>query len=165
MYRTLIIIVFIVFGCDTLEKKQKVNIDSNIKRVDTSLNKNKTPKANTEVFNSNKNKEFRKEFWGNGQLASEGYYVNGKANGLMKWYHEKGHLAGIGPMKEGKRDGFWKVYTIEDGKLGAVGNFIEGNEVGLYHENGKIWKERNWYNSVIISEKCWDNKGNIIQCK
>ncbi|RBW57150.1 hypothetical protein DS884_11225 [Tenacibaculum sp. E3R01] len=80
------------------------------------------------AFINNKKEGLHKEWSNNGTLVLEGYYKNGLANGLMKWYHEKGYLAGVGLMKNGLRHGIWKVYAIEDGKLTAKVQFKEGKQ-------------------------------------
>ncbi len=137
----------------------------------SSCKKDKKTEINSTVQNSflqEKKKEIKKKWWDNGAIASEGIYIDGKANGFMKWYHESGFLAGEGLMKNDKRDGWWKVYDIEDGKLGAEGNFKEGSKHGkwkLYHTNGAIWKDQFWENNILINNKCWNENGNEITCK
>jgi hypothetical protein len=31
--------------------------------------------------------------------------------------------------------------------------------------NGSLWYERNYKDGELISEKCWDEDGNNIECK
>ncbi len=102
------------------------------------------------------NQEIKKEYWDNGNLASDGIYVNGKANGYMKWYHENGNLAGEGGMINDKRDGLWKVYESEFETLSTEGYFKDGIKHGtwtLFHQNGSIWKEQIWESNQLIHEK------------
>ena len=51
-----------------------------------------------------------KGYYENGNLFSEGSFLNGKQNG--KWYelHENGQLKRIGNQSDGKRNGVWKSY-------------------------------------------------------
>ncbi|CAL2061650.1 hypothetical protein [Tenacibaculum sp. 190524A05c] len=101
-------------------------------------------------------KEIKKDFWENGELASEGIYINGKANGQMKWFHDNGFLAGEGPMKNDKRNGLWKVYNRENGKLSAEGSFKDDLKHGkwkIFHENGTLWKEQFWDFNKLITEQ------------
>lgn len=108
-----------------------------------------------------------KEWFENGILSLEGYYENNLANGEMKWYHEKGHLAATEQMKNNIRTGLWKIYDIEDGKIGAEGEFENGKEIGVwksFHENGKVSRENIWENRQVISSKCWDENGTEIEC-
>ncbi len=111
-----------------------------------------------------------KEWQDNGLLLLEGFYANGKANGLMKWFHERGHLAGEGNMKEGIRYGKWIICDVEENGFCIEAFFKEGKRDGVWtirHEQArdKIWKEETYKNDKLISEKCWDVKGNVIECE
>ncbi|MFZ1749465.1 MAG: hypothetical protein WAU01_04715, partial [Saprospiraceae bacterium] len=75
---------------ETFESQIKTD-DSN-SLVDNSIYTDNT------VYNQYKNGKkdgLWKEFDKNSQLISEGNYMNGKANGLMKWYYE-GNLVATG---------------------------------------------------------------------
>jgi ligand-binding sensor domain-containing protein len=106
--------------------------------------------------------------WGtNGILESEGYYRKDKANGLMKWFHEGGHLAGSGDMKEGIREGPWKICDIEPNGFCIGAHFKNGLRDGLWkinHDSGKLWKEQTWKEDKVVVEKCWDEAGEEIAC-
>lgn len=52
-----------------------------------------------------KKEGLHREWSKDGILFLEGYYKNGKAKGWMKWFHEKGHIAGEGNMIDDLRDG------------------------------------------------------------
>lgn len=109
-----------------------------------------------------------KEWWQNGKLWTEVNYSNDKANGYAKWYHENGYLAGEGMIDNGKRNGLWKVYDYENGKLAATGEFKndeKNKNWTLFHENGNKSKEQFWEIGTLISENCWDNSGEKIDCK
>ncbi|WP_075342861.1 toxin-antitoxin system YwqK family antitoxin [Tenacibaculum agarivorans] len=112
--------------------------------------------------------EIRKEYWENDTLASEGIYINGKANGDMKWYHPNGKLAGEGPMVDDKREGLWKVYESEFGKLSAEGYFVKGIKHGtwkIFRENGALWKEQLWEHNTLIKNTGKDNNVNHLHNK
>jgi antitoxin component YwqK of YwqJK toxin-antitoxin module len=49
----------------------------------------------------------------NGQLASEGQYLNGLEDGLWRYYHENGQLAAEGRYEDGFDVGEWKYYVSE----------------------------------------------------
>jgi len=111
-----------------------------------------------------------KEWAADGILLLEGFYEKGKANGLMKWYHEKGHLAGEGKMKDGIRFGTWIICDVEENGFCIEAHFKAGKRDGIWkinHENArdKLWKEQTWKDDKVVSEKCWDEKGNVIECK
>lgn len=115
-----------------------------------------TSQKGTELKPIEISKEIKKDFWENGVLASEGIYINGKANGQMKWFHDNGFLAGEGPMKNDKRNGLWKVYNRENGKLSAEGSFKDDLKHGkwkIFHENGTLWKEQFWKFNKLITEQ------------
>ena len=104
-----------------------------------------------------------------GTLTLEGFYQNGKANGVMKWYHEKGHLAGEGKMVDDKRVGPWKICDIQENGFCIDAHFKNGKRDGtwkIYHENArdKVWKEQEFKEDKMVSEKCWDENGNTITC-
>jgi antitoxin component YwqK of YwqJK toxin-antitoxin module len=50
----------------------------------------------------------------NGNLASEGSYIDGQENGLWRDYHDNGHLAAEGEYLDGVETGEW-VYWSADG--------------------------------------------------
>ncbi|WP_299713222.1 hypothetical protein [uncultured Tenacibaculum sp.] len=138
-----VIFSLVLFSCDT-EKNNKKEVTSDIKQ------------------------EIKKEYWDNGTLAAEGFYVDGKANGLMKWFHPNGKLAGEGPMLNDKREGTWKVYESEFGKLSAEGSFKQGIKHGvwkIFHENGMLWKEQFWENNQLVTNTEWNKNGEIITTK
>jgi antitoxin component YwqK of YwqJK toxin-antitoxin module len=47
----------------------------------------------------------------NGQLASEGQYLNGLEDGLWRYYYENGQLAAEGCYEDGLDAGVWKYYV------------------------------------------------------
>ena len=69
--------------------------------------------------------------------------------GLWKKYHENGELSSEGNYKEGKwiaggvKEGVWKHY----------------------YENGQFRMEENYKEGELISNKCWDEEGNEIDCE
>lgn len=111
-----------------------------------------------------------KEWGNNGILLLEGFYSKDKANGLMKWYHEKGHLAGEGNMIDDIRIGSWKICDIQENGFCIDANFKNGKRDGvwkIYHEHAKdkLWKEETYKDDKFVSEKCWDENSNPIECK
>lgn len=63
------------------------------------------------------------DFYKNGNVGSEGLYVNGLEEGYWKDYHENGNLAAEGNYSKGKETGIWRYYD-EDG------NFEEEEDFG-----------------------------------
>ncbi len=47
----------------------------------------------------------------NGNIASEGNYLNGAEDGLWRDYHDNGVLAAEGHYENGKETGIWKYWN------------------------------------------------------
>ena len=52
----------------------------------------------------------------NGQREYEGEYKNGKPNGLLVYWYEKGNIMRKGTLKDGTPIGRWTIYK-EDGSI------------------------------------------------
>ena len=122
------------------------------------------------IYSSGLKKGIHKEWGTNGILTSEGFYVNGQENGLVTWHHEKGQIAGQGNMKDGIREGRWLICDIEENGFCIEAYFKNGKRDGIWKINHasdptKLWKEQTFKNDKIISEKCWNEDGKVIDCK
>jgi len=109
-----------------------------------------------------------REWWKNGNLWTEGVYKDDISNGWMKWYNEEGILVAEGNMINDKRDGKWRICDFELVKNCIEANFNEGKKTGIWkilHGNGNVWKEQEWDDGNMISQKCWDENGVKIECK
>lgn len=51
------------------------------------------------------------EYHKNGQVISEGNYVNGKEHGLWRDYYENGQLAAEGEYRDGVEAGQWRYWN------------------------------------------------------
>jgi antitoxin component YwqK of YwqJK toxin-antitoxin module len=67
--------------------------------------------------------------YSSGQVASEGWLVNGKPDGYWKNYYENGQLKSEGNRKLFLLDGLWKFYT-EEGTLSLEINYNQGKRQG-----------------------------------
>jgi len=78
-------------------------------------------------------------------MEKEGvYYFESKPyTGIVYGVYENGQLKEEGNCKDGEKDGLWKSY----------------------YENGQLKSHTNWSYGVIVSETCWDQDGNQIECK
>ena len=149
------------------------------------------PEQPSEIINKKEQDGIRKEYYQNGQIKSEGNYINdlkeglhrnweangilaqegnykkGKANGWMKWFHEKGHLAAQGNMVDGLRHGSWKICDVEANGFCIEAHFKMEKRDGIWkikHDNGTVWKEQTWNDDQVVAEKCWDEQGSSISC-
>ena len=90
-----------------------------------------------------------KEYYGSGNLRSEGMYENGLRTGKWKFYYENGNLEQEGKYtKSQKPTGLWKWY-YENGKILREEIFLNGVEEGLlieYSDSGKIITKGEFYN-------------------
>lgn len=111
--------------------------------------------------------DYKKEVNAEGIVISEGYYLDGIANGPMKWYHDKGHLAAEGTMHNGKRTGVWKVYAIDDGVHLADVLFDNDREIGVvnaYYSNGQYKYTHKYEAGELFQKTCYDSLGTVIDC-
>ena len=69
-----------------------------------------------------------RHWYENGQLSSEGDYVDGYAEGRHLSWYENGKLAQDGIYKKGRRDGAFKEYE-EDGSLWRIQTWVQGDLV------------------------------------
>lgn len=49
----------------------------------------------------------------NGQVASEGNYVNGLEDGVWRDFHPNGQVASEGGYRNGKEEGLWRFWDAE----------------------------------------------------
>ncbi|MCB0402675.1 MAG: hypothetical protein KDD41_11365, partial [Flavobacteriales bacterium] len=77
------------------------------------------------TFKSKKNKTKHGHFtyyYENGQLKSEGDFVNNKHEGEWHYYYEHGQLKSKGSYRDGNYEGPWQ-YFFEDGQLKSEGSY------------------------------------------
>ena len=55
-------------------------------------------------------------YYPDGELASEGHYVDGLENGLWRDFHKNGQLAAAGHYQNGEEVGVWEFWN-EDGSV------------------------------------------------
>ena len=89
-------------------------------------------------------------------------------NGIV-YVAQSGKLYAEIEFKDGKRDGIFKGYSIvHPGKLLTEANWKDGREHGTwkdYYENGQLQAEKNYTLGKLISQRCWDEEGNKIECE
>lgn len=81
-----------------------------------------------------------KEFYPNGELKAEGLYIDGKSEGLWTFYHINDGIEARGEYIDGLRTGLWEFFH-KDGKKSAEGKYREGLREGdwtFFHKNGTI---------------------------
>lgn len=105
-------------------------------------------------------------FYETGELKEELNYKNGKKNGLQKEYFENGRIAMLYSFKDGVQEGNVISY-YESGHIEYEGSFKSGEPYGdakFYYSNGKL-KNYNcidFFGGVVYVIK-WDSLGNKVK--
>ena len=109
----------------------------------------------------------------NGQKMSEGNYRNGDKYGKWTYYYEnkqkKKEANSYGTTRNKDHPTMLEKNTLwyKDGQKWQEGNYKNGNEDGLWtiwYENGRKKMEATLKDGELLSEECWDEYGNIIEC-
>lgn len=83
---------------------------------------------------------------GDGSLSKEGFYIDGRQEGLFTSWYENGQLKSELTHKSGKLEGLAREW-YENGQLKSEATYKNGKVQGLsrdWHENGQLWGEGNW---------------------
>lgn len=108
------------------------------------------------------------EVYANGKLWVEAKYKNGRCDGELKEWDQQGRLRLVENYKNGDKDGVQKYYWESSGRLLDESNWKKGKLHGLsrtWHESGQLLIEENYITGRLISEKCWNDNGEKIQCR
>ncbi len=106
------------------------------------------------------------EYSDNGEILNVGITdEKGLKNEYWKFYYSDGNIKSEGNFLENLRNGVWKYY-YPDGKLEQTGSFRNGVEDGKwiwYYPDGSVRREENYYRGREdgLSEE-FDNQGNLI---
>ncbi|MCB0445838.1 MAG: toxin-antitoxin system YwqK family antitoxin [Gelidibacter sp.] len=84
-------------------------------------------------------------YYENGQIAEQTNYVNGKIEGVSKWFSENGVVIKEFNYKNGQLQGVSKYYDSE-GQLLAEGNYNNDQKTGVwkYYEKGVLKEEKDF---------------------
>jgi len=97
-------------------------------------------------FSKETNKKFTgniETYFENGQLRTEGKYVDGKQHGIQKSYFDTGALASEANYVNGKVNGVRKSY-LKDGTLLTEAKYVnnELKEIKKYDKNGNLIEKK-----------------------
>ena len=113
------------------------------------------------VYSDTPNCFIEKNYYDNGQLASETKFMNSTENGESIAYYKDGKLLGKSIYRNGKING--EVIEFHNtGKLMFKGTQIDGNLVGTathYYDNGKPERELYYKDSKVLLVNYWDSSG------
>lgn len=132
--KKLILIMTLGFALNYADEVKIYNFD-NIHRNENGLFVDKqTCKIVNGIIKSYSNQKVNLEFG----------CLNGRENGLMKYYTKTGQLLWEQPYKNGKKEGLYKMYNSKNGNLFMtsrdVNNFSDGNST-IYNDDGtKLWE-------------------------
>jgi len=109
----------------------------------------------------NLNSDARTTYYDNGRIKSQGFYENGKLQGVYTTWYETGQIKEEIQYRDGKRNGLTIDYYPNGVKQREI--MYENNEfvrqsVVTWHDNGKI---RSKY--VKGEQKFWDKKGRQVE--
>ena len=123
-----------------------------------SLNKNEIPKSYQEVSMDH-------SYYQNGNLEYEAEYINGKLDGLSRYWSENGVLISESEYSNGQPHGSWKNYHSNE-KLMNETTYFHGQKHGYekwYYENGQLQSEQKYeYGEAIKDLIRWNPDGSII---
>lgn len=86
-------------------------------------------------------------------------------DGYAVAYYENGKKSSEGMYKEGKKEGEWKFYYEETGKLQEQSNYTNdflNGELQTYYKNGRKRREENFENGISTGGTCFDESGEQI---
>ena len=101
----------------------------------------------------------------------QGYYKEGLRDGLWTYKYYNYSRKRVGYYRNGKKDSLWTYYFKNDKKR-VEGKYSNGVKEGIwkfyyglvpYESPNQIESELIFNNGEIVSEKCWDDKGNQIE--
>ncbi|MCK9203927.1 MAG: hypothetical protein M0P58_05740 [Bacteroidales bacterium] len=95
------------------------------------------PSTEINYFAGKKNGTF-KQYYDNGKIQEESYFINDKKNGVSKWSNKTGHIVAEYNYKNGDFDGSQKTYYDND-TLQSVNNYVNNQLSGVskeYYRNG-----------------------------
>jgi antitoxin component YwqK of YwqJK toxin-antitoxin module len=109
------------------------------------------------------------EKFGIGSIYHEFSYDNGERNGLMKRFYKDRPKRRPTEFnyKYGMLHGSNK-YWFENGNVDIQEEYYFGQLDGLsqrWHENGQLKQESKYNRGILVSKKCWDESGKIIECE
>ena len=97
---------------------------------------------------------YKKIYYLNGQLYSQGEIKNGKEEGFWTYWYDNGKKAREGNFIQGKRDGTHK-YWFPDGRLrgeGVFKNDVYDGKWVMYKEDGSGSVEQTYKNGELVKQ-------------
>jgi antitoxin component YwqK of YwqJK toxin-antitoxin module len=143
--------------------KNKIAISGTTKQITTDVNIGKIEyrnATNADFYNLGFNYQKEKaklvlEFYSDGSLQSETYYLNNKKDGLFRAYFSDGALRTETYFTKGKMNGLFKEYYLDNNKIKIAANYKNGKLDGnfkLFAKCGGLLNDRNYVNGKLEGE-------------
>ena len=114
---------------------------------------------------------YKKLYYPNGKISSEGTIKDGKPDGYWKNYYEDGKLKSEGNRKDFKLDSLWKFYN-EKGLLYLIYTYKEGKKTGYKYtfkpqlkdsSKGMTASKEYYRNDTLMGDAFYYDKGKLRQ--
>lgn len=107
----------------------------------------------TNEFDKSGSRALNKTYAPNGRVIATGYYLNQKKDGEWKYYDpQSGQLRLVEDNKEGKVDGWSKIYNPQNGVLAEETQFVGGQPEGQcrkYSDTGVLIMECRYHHGLL----------------
>jgi len=107
----------------------------------------------TNEFDKSGTKALNKTFAPNGRIIATGYYVDQKKDGEWKYYDaDSGQLRLVEDNKDGKVDGWSRLYNPKNGKLAEETQYVDGQPEGQCHkysDTGVLLMDCQYHNGLL----------------
>ena len=111
------------------------------------------------------NQHTERSYYENGKLEYEAEYINGKLDGMSRYWSIGGKLISESEYSYGNPHGMWKNYHTNGNMMHTV-NYFHGKKHGIekwYHENGKIKSEQVFsYGNPEGELVRWNQDGSLL---
>ena len=151
---TRIVFLMVLFFGASCDREQKINLLDTELRSGLRYLKGQEKPLTGKVF----------EFYEGGNLKSSGNYVNGKTEGLQINWYENGQKKAEVPIYDGKPNGIMKSW-YDNGQICSEFVMVDGWPGDRYmgwQKNGQKWFETIRENEVLVSDKVWNEKGELL---
>lgn len=116
---------------NTTESDEEVQEDGQTYRAHISYKKGSRIKHGREIL-----------YYLNGTIAKQSFYLNGRLEGKVEIFSQKGVLIYEAHYRAGQLNGLCKIYDVASGRLKSEMNFKNGLQEGqmsVYDSSGKLW--------------------------
>jgi len=114
-----------------------------------------------------KNSEGEKEgywkyYYSNGNIKSEGHYINDMAEKYWKFYYPNMNLSKEGHVNNNQETDWWVYYNYEGSKIEEC-EYFKGKKHGynLFYKNGTLYKAKKFYHGKEVGE--WTDYSSFVK--